>query len=77
MDKLVVSVSFRHDISSSWDRKMPQIDPECQKTVVLSFLMQFLYVSNRTQSTQQRKNELLITFFEENITVFCLKNISK
>ena len=77
MGKLVVSVSFRHNISSIWDKKMPQIDPECQKIVVLSFLMQFMYVSNPTQSTQQRKNELLITLFEENITVFCLKNISE
>ena len=45
--------------------------------------MQFLYILLktlfyvRTLSTQQRKNELCITFFKEHTAVFCFKKTPK
>ena len=78
----VVSVSFRHEIISIFERKMPQIDAYLSKSMkLLLFLMQFVYICREipfkvpTQSTQQRKNELCITFFQEKVAVFASKTL--
>ena len=79
MGKLVVSVSFRYEISSIRKRKGPQIDLRCQNLEVLvvfdaisvDFSKDFVLSS---QSTQQQKNELCNVFFKKTLHVLLHKH---
>ena len=61
---------------------MLQIDPEIVETfevfvVFDTISVEFPIFFQRLKHNQQRKNELCITFFEENVSAFCLKNTSE
>ena len=79
MGKLVVSVSFRYEISSIRKRKGPQTDLRCQNfevfvvfdAISVDFSQDFVLSS---QSTQQRKNELCNVFFKRTLHVLLHKH---
>ena len=79
MGKLV-SVSFCREKSSICKKNSSKWPWIVEKFEVLSFLMQFPYKFKKilfefpTESTQQRENDICITFFEENVAAFCFKN---
>ena len=79
MGKLVVSVSFRYEISSIRKRKGPQIDLRCQNfdffvvfdAISVDFSKDFVLSS---QSTQQQKNELCNVFLKRTSHVLLHKH---
>ena len=79
MGKLVVSVSFRFEISSIRKRKGPQIDLRCQNfevfvvfdAISVDFSEDFVLSS---QSTQRRKNQLCNVFFKRTLHVLLHKH---
>ena len=83
MGKIVVSVSFRHEMSSICKRKLPQIDTELSQLLkFLWFFMQFLYFfrdffrsSNTINSTTKKRAWQY--FFAENFAAFCFKKTSE
>ena len=80
--KLVVSVSFRYEISSIRKRKGPQIDLRCQNfevfvvfdAISVDFPKDFVLSSAIHSTTKKRAMQC---FLEENITVFCFTNTSE
>ena len=80
--KLVVSVSFRYEISSNRKRKELQIDLRCQNFEVfvvfdlisVDFSKDFV-LSSAIHSTTKKRG--MHYFLEENITVFCFTNTSE
>ena len=51
-----------------------EIPSSKQRTTTMS---DFRIFRQRFQNNQQRKSELCITFFEENVSAFCFKNTSE
>ena len=79
MGQLVVSVSFRQEISSIWKRKMPEIDPAIVENFVVfdeisvQFPIDFVISSNTINN--ERTKELL--FLKRTLQRFASKTLQK